>query len=131
MRYVITEKTVLSVIDHPFIVKLFRSFQNAGKLFLIMEYWPGGDLSFHLKRAGRFTESCARLYLCQIILAIEHLHEKDIIYRDLKPANIVIDKDGNAKLADFGLSKVGIKGHTKTKSYWGSIAYLPPEILMK
>lgn len=70
-----------------------------------MEYCPGGDLGKLLKRKGRIEEKIARLYIGQIILAIEHLHSKHIIFRDLKPDNIVIDAKGNVKLTDFGLSK--------------------------
>jgi len=64
-----------------------------------------------LQKDRRFTEDRARFYLCEIILALEHLHKRNIIYRDLKPDNIVFDEDGHAMMTDFGLSKVGINLH--------------------
>jgi serine/threonine protein kinase len=64
-----------------------------------------------LQKDRRFTEDRARFYLCEIILALEHLHKRNIIYRDLKPDNIVFDEDGHAMITDFGLSKVGINLH--------------------
>ena len=79
----------------------------------------------------KFSEEEARLYICQIILAIEHLHKNNIIFRDLKPGNIVLDKNGNVKLTDFGLSKENVGEFSENKSFVGSIAYLAPEILKK
>lgn len=105
MKYAITERNVLTRIKHPFIVELHYAFQTSEKLFLILEFCHGGDLSFYLARAKKFTEDVARLYLAEIFLAIEELHSHNIIYRDLKPSNIVLDKDGHCKLTDFGLSK--------------------------
>jgi len=67
----------------------------------------------------RFPEEIAKIYLCEIILAIEYLHSQDIIYRDLKPDNVVIDKDGHAHLTDFGLSKEGMKDNLLAKSFCG------------
>ena len=82
-----------------------------------MDYCPGGDLGLHLKREKRFTEQKAKSYICEVILAIEELHKHDVIYRDLKPANLVIDKRGNIKLCDFGLSKLNIKDEENTHSF--------------
>jgi serine/threonine protein kinase len=131
MKYILSEKSVLTSVNHPFIVKLHHSFQNGEKLFLILDYCCGGDLSFHLKREKFFTEQKARLYLSEVVLAIEELHRHDIIYRDLKPDNIVLDKDGHCLLTDFGLSKQEMGEDRHTYSFCGSVAYLPPEILNK
>ena len=131
MKYIMTEKKVLSQTSHPFIVHLLSAFQTKQRLFLIMEYCPGGDLSQHLLKEKRLTEDRARIYLAEILLAIEDLHKRNIIYRDLKPDNIVLDKDGHAMLTDFGLSKEGIIGPKTAKSFCGSIAYLAPEILQR
>jgi serine/threonine protein kinase len=108
IKYAITERNVLSYIKHPFIVGLNYAFQTAEKLFLILDYCPNGDLAAILGREGRITEDRARIYLCQILLAIEELHRLDVIYRDLKPDNIVLDAEGNCQLTDFGLSKEGV-----------------------
>ena len=78
---------------------------------------------------GSFTEKDVRIISAQLILAIEHLHKKGIIYRDLKPDNILIDSEGYIKLADFGLCKDGIVGNFESKSFCGSVAYLPPEVI--
>ena len=76
-----------------------------------------------LQKEKRFTEDRARFYLAEILLALEDLHKRDIIYRDLKPDNIVFDEDGHAMITDFGLSKVGISLNDQAKSFCGSPAY--------
>lgn len=131
LKYVMAERNVLSLTSHPFIVKLYYSFQTWHKLFLILEYCPRGDLAKHLRNEKRFTEERARFYICEIILALENLHSRGIIFRDLKPDNVVLDIDGHAKLTDFGLSKEGVFEANCAKSFCGSIAYLAPEMLKK
>lgn len=127
-----TERKVLSYVNNPFIVSLHYAFQTSTKLCLILDYCSGGDLSKHLKLEGRFSEQKAKLYLCEIILALQDLHRRDIIYRDLKPDNVVLDEEGHCKLTDFGLSKEGVMDHTSgARSFCGSIAYLAPEMLRK
>lgn len=131
-RYAITERNVLSAIDHPFIVKLRYAFQNADYLFLVMDYCPGGDLGEYLEEEGRFTEKRAKLYMSEVLLALEELHKHNIIFRDLKPENIILDGKGHAMLIDFGLSKEGVIAQNKgAKSFCGSVAYLAPEMVKK
>lgn len=129
-RYAKTERNVMSVINHPFIVKLDYAFQTQTELFLILQFCPGGDLSEYLQIEKRFHEFKSRIYICEIILAIEELHRNDIIYRDLKPDNVVLDDKGHALLTDFGLSKEGVD-QDNTKSFCGSYAYLAPEMVKK
>ena len=129
IKYVLAERNILSITHHPFIVKLISAFQTSTKLFLILEYCPGGDLSKHLNFEKHFSEKKAKFYLCEVILALEYLHKRNIIFRDLKPDNIVLDEKGHCKLTDFGLSKEGIISNKSTNSFCGSIAYLAPEIL--
>lgn len=131
VKYAMTERNVLSFINHPLIVKLKYAFQTIDRLFLILDYCPGGDLAEHLAFDKKFSESKAKFYLCQIILALEHLHERDIIFRDLKPDNVVLDLEGNSYLTDFGLSKEGVLDNIGAKSFCGSIAYLAPEMLKR
>jgi len=119
VKYAMTERNVLSVTDHPFIVKLNFSFQSNEKLFLILEYAPGGDLAEHLTKERKFSEERAKIYLCEIILALEDLHKRDIIFRDLKPDNVVLDSQGHALLTDFGLSKEGVLDNKGAKSFCG------------
>ena len=128
-KYAMTERNVLSIINFPFIVKLNYAFQTKEKLFLLLDYCPGGDLSKQLQIQTRFSEIKAKFYICEIALAIGELHKHNIIFRDLKPDNIVIDKEGHAMLTDFGLSKEGINDKKLTKSFCGSVAYLAPEML--
>lgn len=129
-RYALTERNVLSVIDHPFIVKLNYSFQTKNKLFLLLDYCPGGDLSEYLNVERRFNEYKARIYMAEILLALEHLHQNGIIYRDLKPDNVVLDNEGHALLTDFGLSKENMY-EQNTSSFCGSYAYLAPEMIRR
>ena len=108
MRYAKTERDVLSYTSHTFIVGLNAAFQTKTKLFLILDFCPGGDLGRILQSEGRFSELRARAYLSEIVLALEDLHSRDIIFRDLKPDNVVLDDEGHALLTDFGLSKEGV-----------------------
>jgi len=126
-----TERRVLERINHPFIIGLHFACQNDKKLYLVLEYCPGGELFFHLGRARRFTEQRARFYAAEILLALEYLHNWDIIYRDLKPENILLDSEGHVKLTDFGLSKEGIPDNVSAHSFCGTPEYLAPEILKR
>lgn len=110
VRYAMTERNVLCLAQHPFIVSLNFAFQSYQRLYLILDYCPGGDMGMALSKQKRFTEEVARMYLCEIILAIEYLHQNNIVFRDLKPDNVVFDDEGHALLTDFGLSKEGLGG---------------------
>lgn len=99
---------MLSYTRHPFIVGLNYAFQTRERLFLILDYCPGGDLGKVIAKEKRLPEERARIYLSEIILALEDLHKRNIIFRDLKPDNVVLDKEGHALLTDFGLSKEGV-----------------------
>jgi len=106
MDYVMNEKEIMMSISHPFIVKMHYSFSTKNYLNLVLDFCPGGELFFHIVKNKRLKESVAKFYIAEIILAIEHLHNKDILYRDLKPENVLIDYDGHIKLTDFGLSAI-------------------------
>lgn len=84
-----------------------------------------------LSRERKFPESLARMYLCEILLAVEYLHQNKIVFRDLKPDNVVFDSDGHALLTDFGLSKEGLDVGQQSTSFCGSVAYLAPEMLKR
>ncbi len=132
VRYAQTERNVLGSIDHPFIVKLHYSFQTVENLFMVIDYCPGGDLGYYLQREGKFTEERAKIYAAEVLLALEELHKSDIIYRDLKPDNILLDIEGHCMLTDFGLSKEEVEGYFQgAKSFCGSVAYLAPEMLKR
>lgn len=130
------EKDILEGLDHPFIVKLHCWFVEDQKLYLCMDYAEQGDLYYHLRRAGMFSEGLACFYLAEIILALDHLHRKSIVYRDLKPENILLASDGHIKIGDLGLAKSGITSSggfnaigSKAQTFCGTPQYLAPEVL--
>ncbi|EGG17682.1 putative protein serine/threonine kinase [Cavenderia fasciculata] len=129
----ISEKDILKRIKHPFIVKLHYAFQDAQKLYLVMDFVNGGQLFYHLKKELMFKESQARFYLAELILGLEHLHELGICHRDLKPENILLDSEGHIVLTDFGLAKeeIGEDELTPCKSFCGTLEYMAPEIITR
>ena len=125
-----TERRVLATIAHPFICQLRYAFQTKQKLYLVLDFHPGGELFYHLSRRGRFREHQARVYAAEITMALEYLHNHDIVYRDLKPENILIQADGHIALTDFGLAKDGVVSFVAgAKSFCGTPEYLAPEII--
>jgi RAC serine/threonine-protein kinase len=125
-----TERSVLGYVKHPFIVGMNMAFQSKDKLYFVLDYCAGGELFFHLGKLGKFPEARARFYAAEIILAISYVHTLDIIYRDLKPENVLLDASGHIRLTDFGLSKEGISNSSSgANSFCGTPEYLAPEIL--
>ena len=122
------EKEILQNIDYPLLCKLIFCFQTEDRIFFVMPYLAGGELFQHLKKFGTFDEEKVRFYGAQIALALEYLHKKGIIYRDLTPENILMDENGYLKLADFGMAKK-LKEDEKTLSFCGTPEYLAPEII--
>ncbi|KAG9140748.1 hypothetical protein Leryth_006929 [Lithospermum erythrorhizon] len=109
---ILAERDILISVRNPFVVRFFYSFTCRENLYLVMEYLNGGDLFSLLKNLGCLEEDMGRVYIAELVLALEYLHSLNIIHRDLKPDNIVIGPDGHIKLTDFGLSKVGLINST-------------------
>ncbi|KAI8063888.1 Serine/threonine-protein kinase orb6 [Gongronella butleri] len=111
LAHVKAERDVLAESDSPWVVQLYFSFQDAQYLYLIMEFLPGGDLMTMLIKYDTFSEPVTRFYIAEIVLALEAIHKLGYIHRDIKPDNILIDRDGHVKLSDFGLSTGFRKTH--------------------
>lgn len=105
VEHVKAERNLLAEVDSACIVKLYCSFQDDEYLYLIMEYLPGGDMMTLLMRKDTLTEDEARFYVAQTVLAIESIHKHNYIHRDIKPDNLLLDRNGHIKLSDFGLCK--------------------------
>jgi len=130
IRSAIIERQVLEVLDHPLLVKLHFAFQDETKLFMGMDYVPGGDLFYHLKRFGAFNEHYVQFYAAELSLALQYLHELGIVYRDVKPENVILDADGHIKLVDFGLAKLGVTSpFVGANSTCGTSYYMAPEVI--
>lgn len=105
VEYVRAERNLLAEVASHFIVKLYYSFQDADYLYLVMEYLPGSDLMTLLMREETLTKKVARFYIAQSVVAIESIHKHNYIHRDIKPDNLLLDKNGHMRLSDFGLCK--------------------------
>ncbi len=128
-----SEIHILLRIDHPFIVALHGYFHDESRIFMVLDYIPGGEMFTRLRgqEYGRFSSYDTKFYLSELLLAIEHLHGLDIVYRDIKPENLLIMHDGHICLTDFGFAKVlGRDRHTShTNTVCGTPEYLAPEII--
>ncbi|PIN18712.1 Microtubule-associated serine/threonine kinase [Handroanthus impetiginosus] len=105
---ILAERDILISVRNPFVVRFFYSFTCRENLYLVMEYLNGGDLYSLLRNLGCLDEDVARVYIAEVVLALEYLHSLRVVHRDLKPDNLLIAHDGHIKLTDFGLSKVGL-----------------------
>lgn len=113
---------------HPFLVNLFACFQTHEHVCFVMEYAPGGDLMMHI-HADVFSEPRTVFYTSCVVLGLQYLHEHEIVYRDLKLDNLLLDSEGYVKIADFGLCKEGMGFGARTGTFCGTPEFLAPEVL--
>ncbi|VEN46442.1 unnamed protein product, partial [Callosobruchus maculatus] len=126
VEHVKNEKHVLQEIRHPFIVNLLWSDRDDICIYMLFEYVCGGELFSYLRNAGRFSTSTGNFYSAEIVSALDYLHSKNIVYRDLKPENLLLDSEGHLKITDFGFAK---KLTDRTWTLCGTPEYLAPEII--
>ncbi|XP_065361148.1 cAMP-dependent protein kinase catalytic subunit 3 [Calliphora vicina] len=126
VEHVKNERNILREIRHPFVISLEWSTKDDCCLYMIFEYVCGGELFTYLRNAGRFSRPQSNFYAAEIVLALEYLHSLQIVYRDLKPENLLINRDGHLKITDFGFAK---KLRDRTWTLCGTPEYLAPEII--
>ncbi|XP_070496341.1 cAMP-dependent protein kinase catalytic subunit 3-like [Chironomus tepperi] len=126
IEHVKNEKNILLEISHPFIVNMKSFSRDQRNLYMIFEFVAGGELFSYLRKMKCFSTSTANFYAREIILPIEYLHSLNIIYRDLKPENLLLDSEGHMKITDFGFCK---KLKERTWTICGTSEYLAPEII--
>jgi len=126
VAHVLSEKNILEKLSHPNIVKLHCTFNDSENIYLLLEHVSGGDMFSVLQDKGRFHDGLAKFYFGSVVLALEHLHTQQIIYRDLKPENLLLDGKGYVKLTDFGLSK---SYPSETFTTCGTPEFMAPEIV--
>lgn len=126
IEHVKNEKSILQKVDHPFIIEMSWSYHDDTSLYMLFEYVCGGELFTYLRNAGRFSSATGSFYAAQIVLALEYLHKMHVVYRDLKPENLLLDREGFLKITDFGFAK---KLHDRTWTLCGTPEYLAPEII--
>lgn len=120
------ERRMLKLVECPFLIRMWGTFQDSKNLFMIMDYIEGGELFSLLRKSQRFPNPVAKFYAAEVTLALEYLHSHNIIYRDLKPENILLDKSGHIKITDFGFSK---EVETVTWTLCGTPDYIAPEVI--
>eukprot|EP01138_Halocafeteria_seosinensis_P006339 gb/GECG01006480.1/.p1 GENE.gb/GECG01006480.1/~~gb/GECG01006480.1/.p1 ORF type:complete len:312 (+),score=30.93 gb/GECG01006480.1/:1-936(+) len=125
VEHIKSEIKLLNMISHPFIVNMIGYHQDPKRLYMLLEYVPGGELFSHLRKEGRFSNDGAKFYAAEIVLAFAYLHEQQIVYRDLKPENLLLTKKGHLKITDFGFAKLV---EDKTWTLCGTPEYLAPEV---
>lgn len=129
----INERIMLSLVStgegSPFIVNMTYAFQTPEKLCFILDLMNGGDLHYHLSQHGVFNEREVRFYASEVILGLEHMHNRYVVYRDLKPANILLDENGHVRISDLGLACDFSR--KKPHASVGTHGYMAPEVLNK
>jgi len=125
-KHVVSEINIMSIIHHNFIVDMIGHFQDEGRVYIVLEYVGGGELFTLLRNEGAFGVTATIFYVVELLLALSYLHQLKIVYRDLKPENVLLTTEGHVKLCDFGLAKLIAD---RTWTLCGTAEYLAPEII--
>ena len=125
-----SERDMLELMNHPFIINMHFSFQDTDNLYIAMDLLTGGDLRYHICKHKKFFEEQTKFFIACIILSLEYIHTNNILHRDLKPENLVLDSNGYLKLTDFGIAKVYKKdNHAYLNEYQKE--YGEPEVAVR
>lgn len=121
------EKRILAMMDHPFILQLMATYQDGGELYMLLEIALGGELFSLLSKRAPLPDSHARFYAAQVVGIFSYMHSLKVLYRDLKPENLLLDLEGYLKMVDYGFAKVL---HDRTYTFCGTPDYLAPEVIL-
>ncbi|KAI8512642.1 Serine/threonine-protein kinase 32C [Branchiostoma belcheri] len=128
-HHVLRELDILQKLEHPFLVNLWFSFQDEEDMFMVVDLLLGGDLRYHMGQDVTFTEEVVRFYICELVLALDYLRSRNILHRDLKPDNILLDEQGHVHLTDFNVATV-LRENELATSLSGTKPYMAPEVYM-
>lgn len=126
VTHVLNEKRVLQSVDFPFGVRLECFSKDNTYIYFFMPYVPGGELYAHIKHQGAFDERTSTFFAAQVVLGLEYLHKMKLVYRDMKPENLLLDCHGYLRITDYGFSKVVLN---RTFTFCGTPHYLAPEVI--
>lgn len=127
VAHVLSERDIMHKCNHPFLLRMAASYQDGDALYMLLELVPGGELFSLLRQQNYFQEPVAAFYAAIVVTAFEYLHDRQIVYRDLKPENLLLDAQGYLKVVDFGFAKEVLG---KTYTLCGTPEYLAPEIIL-
>mmetsp|Transcript_12006 Transcript_12006/g.17948 ORF Transcript_12006/g.17948 Transcript_12006/m.17948 type:complete len:572 (+) Transcript_12006:206-1921(+) len=132
INHVQNERLIMeSVPPHEFVVNMQYAFKTGKFLYYALDFMNGGDLFRHWRQHRDKRSEMTPFYTAEILLALEHLHKNNVVYRDLKPENVLMDSEGHVKLADLGLAKILPSQYGRTNSFCGTEAYLAPEMILR
>eukprot|EP01017_Pseudomicrothorax_dubius_P008362 TRINITY_DN12744_c0_g2_i1.p1 TRINITY_DN12744_c0_g2~~TRINITY_DN12744_c0_g2_i1.p1 ORF type:complete len:363 (+),score=45.11 TRINITY_DN12744_c0_g2_i1:89-1177(+) len=126
---VLQERYLLESVSHPFLVNMYCAFQDQDTLYLVMDWMPGGDLRYQMNNRGLFTEEETKYVISSLIIALEYLHSKGILHRDVKPENLVFGEQGHLRLTDLGIAQRFRQESARDTS--GTPGYMAPEVILR